>query len=408
MSIFSRLSHGWKAFVNNKDPTNQSYALGYSDTSYPDRIRLTKGNERSIINSILTRIAVDASSIDIRHVRTDENGRYTETIDSYLNDCLSLSPNKDQTARTFFRDVILSMFDEGVVAIVVTGATSSPENGNSYDVQSMRVGRITEWFPDHVRVNVYNEVTGRREELILPKSIVAIVENPFYSVMNEPNSTLNRLIRKLNILDNIDEKTGSNKFNLIFQLPYVTKSQIKREQSEQRLQAIENQLVNSKYGIAYVDATEKVIQLNRPVENDMLSQIEYLTNMLYNQFGVTTEVFNGTADEAAMINYNNRTIEPILSAITEEMKRKFLTKTARTQGQSIMFFRDPFKLVPVSQIADIADKFTRNEILSSNDIRAIMGFKPSDDPRADELRNKNLNDPNAEAEPFSINENESE
>lgn len=408
MSILSRFSHGWKAFVNNKDPTTQSYALGYSNTSYPDRVRLTKGNERSIINSILTRIAVDASSIDIRHVRTDENGRYTETIDSYLNECLSLSPNKDQTARAFFRDVILSMFDEGVVAIVITGATSSPENGNSYDVQSMRVGKITEWFPDHVRVNVYNEIRGRREELIFPKSVVAIIENPFYSVMNEPNSTLNRLIRKLNILDTIDEKTGSNKFNLIFQLPYVTKNQLKREQSEQRLQTIENQLVNSKYGIAYVDATEKVIQLNRPVENDMLSQIEYLTNMLYNQFGVTTEVFNGTADEAAMINYNNRTIEPILSAITEEMKRKFLTKTARTQGQSIMFFRDPFKLVPVSQIADIADKFTRNEILSSNDIRSIMGFKPSDDPRADELRNKNLNDPNAEAEPFGINENETE
>ena len=396
MGFISRLSHAWNAFVNNKDPTNNSFTLGHSSNYYPDRVMLSRGNERIILNAVLTRIAIDVSSINIRHVRIDDNDRYAQDVDSKLNNCLSLEANKDQTARSFFRDVVLSMFDEGVIAIVPTDTTANPTNSNAYDIYQMRVAQILEWFPDHVRVRIYDGDSGKKLERIFPKTMVAIIENPMYSVMNGPNSTLQRLISKLRILDKVDEQHGSGKLDLIFQLPYVVKSETKQAQAERRKKALEDQLANSPYGIAYTDATEKVIQLNRSVENNIMPEIEYLTKMLFNQLGMTEEVFNGTADESAMLNYNNRTIEPILSAITDEMKRKFLSKTARSQGQSIMFFRDPFRLVPVSQMAEIADKFTRNEILSSNEVRALMGFKPSDDPKADELRNKNIQANDAE------------
>ena len=362
----------------------------YSSSYRPDRVRFNYGNERSIVTSLYNRIAIDVSSVAIRHVRVDQNGSFLENIDSSLNEVLTLSANVDQTGRAFIQDVVMSMFDEGCVAIVPTDTTLNPLVTGGYEINALRVGQILEWFPTQVRVRVYNERTGMKEDIMLPKSIVAIIENPLYAVMNEPNSTLKRLITKLNLLDAIDQQSGSGKLDLIIQLPYVIKSEAKKQQAEIRKKDIEDQLSSSKYGIAYTDATEKITQLNRPAENNLMNQITYLTTMLYNQLGITESVFDGTADEKTMLNYHNRTIEPILSAIVDEMKRKFLTKTARSQRQSIEYFIEPFKLVPVADLADIADKFTRNEILSSNEIRAIVGFSPSSDPRADELINKNI------------------
>lgn len=390
-SVRTRLKHAWNAFLN-RDPTKNSfteYGLGYS--AKPDRVRMTFGNERSIITSVYNRISIDVAAISVQHTRMDENGRYIETIDSGLNRCITLDANVDQTARAFMQDVVLSMFDEGCVAIVPVDTTLDPRISGSFDVTTLRTGRILEWYPNHIRVRLYNEKTGQKEDITLPKKTVAIVENPFYTVMNEPNSTLKRLIRKLNILDAIDEQSGAGKLDLIIQLPYVIKTPARKEQAEARRKDIEVQLAGSKYGIAYTDGTERITQLNRPAENQLMAQITYLTSMLYSQLGLTESIFDGTADEKTMLNYFNRTVEPILSAITDEMKRKFLTKTARKQLQTIMIFRDPFRLVPVLELADIADKFTRNEILSSNEVRAIIGFKPSKQSGADELRNKNLN-----------------
>ena len=392
-SFISRLKHGWNAFANNKDPTMVYEYTGPGYSSRPDRAQLTRGNERSIVTAVLNRIAIDAASITINHVRMDDNNRYVESIKSGLNECLTVEANRDQTGRAFIQDVVLSMLDEGAVAILPVDTTINPSKTGSYDILTMRTGKILEWFPKHIRVRVYNEERGEKEDIIVPKAIAAIIENPLYAVMNEPSSTLQRLIRKLNLLDVIDEQSGSGKLNMIIQLPYVIKTEARKQQAENRRKDIEDQLLNSKFGIAYTDGTEKVTQINRPVENNLMSQIEYLTSMLYSQLGISQALMDGTADEKEMLNYNNRTIEPILSAITDEIKRKFLTKTARTQGQSIMFFRDPFRLVPVSQIAEIADKFTRNEIMTSNEIRQVLGMKPSDDPKADELRNKNLSSP---------------
>lgn len=391
-TIRERLQHAWNAF-RSRDQANGSRnpEAGASYSYRPDRVRLALGNERSIIASVYTRIAIDVSSVSVQHVRLDQNGRFLKKEDSALNDCLSIEANVDQTGRALLQDAVMSMFDEGVVAIVPTDTSINPAISGSYDILSLRTGKIVEWFPSFVRVRVYNEKTGQREELLLPKSTVAIIENPLYAVMNEPNSTLKRLIYKLNLLDSLDEQASSGKLDLIIQLPYVIKSEARREQAEQRRKDIEVQLSGSKYGIAYTDGTERITQLNRPAENNLMTQIEYLTSMLYGQLGLTESIFDGTADEKTMLNYYNRTVEPILAAITDEIKRKFLTKTARTQLQSIMYFRDPFKLVPVSELANIADKFTRNEVLSSNEIRGIIGYKPSDDPKADELRNKNLN-----------------
>lgn len=397
-SLGSRLKHAWNAFLN-KDPT-YSYpvgtTVGSAYGSRPDRIRYTRGNERSIVTSVYNRIAMDVASIAINHVRLDENDRYNETIKSSLNECLTVSANKDQTGRAFIQDVVASMLDEGCVAIVPIDTTIDPRVSGSYDIESMRTGKILDWYPDHVKVRIYNDRTGNKEEIVLPKSMVAIVENPLYAVMNEPNSTMQRLIRKLNLLDVVDEQSGSSKLDLIIQLPYVIKTDARRKQAESRRAEIERQLADSKYGIAYADGTERITQLNRSVENNLLKTVEYLTNMLYGQLGISQAVMDGTADERQMLNYNNRTVEPILSAIVDEMKRKFLTKTARTQRQSIMFFRDPFKLVPVEQVAEIADKFTRNEIMTSNEFRQAIGMKPSDDPKADELRNANISAPNEE------------
>lgn len=387
MGFFDRLQHGWNAFMN-RDPTGyKNTGVGYSYR--PDRPRLTRGNERSIVTSVYNRIALDVAAINIKHCQLDENDRYISTVESKLNNCLNLEANLDQTGRAFIQDVVMSMLDEGCVAIVPIDTTVNPKTG-SFDISSMRTGKILEWFPDKIRVRVYNEKLGRREDIIVSKSTTAIVENPLYAVMNEPNSTMQRLIRKLNLLDVIDEQSGSGKLDLIVQLPYVIKTEARRVQAENRRKDIENQLSGSKYGIAYTDGTERITQLNRSVDNNLMKQIEYLTNMLYSQLGITQTVMDGTADEKTMLNYNNRTIEPIISAIVDEMKRKFLTKTARSQFKSIMFFRDPFKLVPVNDIAEIADKFTRNEIMTSNEIRQIVGMKPSDDPKADELRNSNI------------------
>lgn len=392
-SFGSRLKHAWNAFTN-KDPT-EGYPSNYGATSYyrPDRPRFTRGNERSIITSVYNRIALDVASININHVRLDDNDRFTSIVRSGLNDCLTLDANVDQTGRAFIQDVVMSMLDEGCVAIVPVDTTFDPRITGSYDINSMRVGKIVEWKPKEVKVNLYNDRTGQKEEIWLPKNMVAIVENPLYAVMNEPNSTLQRLIRKLNLLDVVDEQSGSGKLDLIIQLPYIIKTDVRRQQAENRRKQIEDQLAGSKYGIAYADGTEKITQLNRPVENNLLKQVEYLTNMLYGQLGISQAVMDGTADEKQMLNYNNRTIEPIISAIVDEMKRKFLTKTARSQKQSIMFFRDPFKLVPVENVAEIADKFTRNEIMTSNEFRQVIGMKPSDDPKADQLRNANISDP---------------
>ena len=384
-----RLSHAWDAF-RSRDPTKFRPDYGSSYGSRPDRTRLRMGNEKSIVSSIYTRIGIDVAAISIQHVRLDENFRYEEKIFSGLNECLTVQANIDQSGRAFIQDVAMSMFDEGVVAIVPVDTTIDPTKSGGYDINTLRTGKILEWFPKHVRLRVYNEKEGRREDIVLPKHMVAIIENPLYSVMNEPNSTLKRLIHKLNLLDSIDEQSGAGKLDIIIQLPYVIKTEARRKQAEQRRKDIEVQLAGSKYGIAYTDGSEKVTQLNRPAENNLMSQIEYLTSMLYSQLGITEKIFEGTADESEMLNYYNRTVEPILSAITDAMNRTFLTKTARSQRQTIMYFREPFKLVPVNNLAEIVDKFTRNEILSSNEIRAVIGYKPVKDPKADELRNANL------------------
>lgn len=388
MQLFDRLKHAWNVF-NNKDPTiymNTGPSLGYR----PEKFRFTRGNERSIVTSVYNRIAMDAAAINVRHVRLDDNGRFLEEMKSGLNNCLSVEANIDQTGRGFIQDVVMSMMDEGCVAIIPVDTDINPEKSGGIDILTVRTGKILGWYPKHVRVQCYNEITGRQEEVTLPKSVVAIIENPLYAVMNEPNSTLQRLVHKLSLLDVVDEKTSSGKLDLIIQLPYIIKTEARREQAEKRRKDIETQLAEGKYGIAYTDGTERITQLNRPVENNLMKQIEYLTNMLYSQLGITQAILDGTADEKTMLNYYNRTIEPILSAIVDEMRRKFLTKTARSQRQTIAFFRDPFKLVPVNDIAEIADKFTRNEIMTSNEIRQVIGMKPSEDPNADVLRNKNL------------------
>lgn len=388
-NIFNWLQHSWNAFRGRDRPVQESYGTG----SYyrPDKNYLRVSNERSLVTAIYNRIAMDVAANKIEHVKLDTNGRYSETVTDGLNNCLTLEANIDQTSRAFIHDAVISMFDEGCIAIVPIDTTIDPTKSASYDINSMRVGKITQWYPYHVRVQIYNEHTAKKEEITVPKQTTAIIENPFYTVMNEPNSTLQRLIRKLNLLDSIDEQSSSGKLDLIIQLPYVVKSPTRREQAEQRRKDIEMQLTGSKYGIAYTDGTERITQLNRPVENNLMNQIEYLMNTLYSQLGITPEILNGTADEKTMLNYNNRVIEPILSAITIEFKRKFLTKTARTQGHSIMFSNEPFRLVPINNIAEIADKFTRNEILSPNEIRQIIGLKPVADEQADELRNRNLN-----------------
>ena len=398
MGVLDRLQHAWNAF-SNRDPTRvyREWGVGASYSHRPDRVRFSRGNERSIVTSVYNRIAMDVASLNINHVQLDENGRLQSVLDTKLNECLSLDANLDQTGRAFIQDVVMSMFDEGCVAIVPVETTINPDAG-SFDVLSLRTGKITEWFPDRVRIKVYNERKGEKEEIIMLKKSVAIIENPLYAIINEPNSTMQRLVRKLNLLDAVDEQSGSGKLDLIIQLPYVIKTDARRQQAENRRKDIESQLSGSKYGIAYTDGTERITQLNRPAENNLMKQIEYLTSMLYSQLGITQEVMDGTADETVMLNYHSRTIEPIISAIVDEMKRKFLTKTARTQHKSIMFFRDPFKLVPVSQIADVADKFTRNEILSSNEVRHIMGMKPSDDPKADKLINSNVRQPEPNTE----------
>lgn len=390
MGFIDRLQHGWNAFMN-RDPTNYRYDYGVSYASRPDRMRFTRGNERSIVTAVYNRIALDVAAIDIQHCKLDENNRFISTVDSKLNNCLRIEANIDQTGKAFIQDVVMSMLDEGCVAIVPVDTTFDPKTTGSYDILTMRTGKILEWRPNTVRVRVYNDRTGNKEELILPKSTVGIIENPLFAVINEPNSTMQRLIRKLNLLDVIDEQSGSGKLDLIIQLPYVIKTEARRQQAENRRKDIEMQLAGSKYGIAYTDATERITQLNRSVDNNLMKQIEYLTSMLYSQLGITQSILDGTADEKTMLNYYDRTIAPIITAIVDEMKRKFLTKTARAQSQSISFFRDPFKLVPVNDIAEIADKFTRNEIMTSNEIRQIVGMKPSDDPKADELRNSNLN-----------------
>ena len=393
MGLVDRLQHGWNAFISNRDPTIGVNSYGTSYTYRPDRPRLTRGNERSIVTSVFNRIALDASSISIQHVMLDDNGRFLSVIDSALNRCLNLSANLDQTGRAFLQDAVMSMMDEGCVALVPIDTTLDPKNTGSFDIESIRTGKILEWYPSSVKVRVYNEKTARREDLILKKKNVAIVENPLYAVMNEPNSTMQRLIRKLVLLDAIDEQSGSGKLDLIIQLPYTIKTEARRQQAENRRRDIEEQLRGSKYGIAYTDGTERVTQLNRPVENNLMNQIKYLTETLYSQLGITQGILDGTADDKTMLNYYNRTIEPIISAIVDEMKRKFLTRTALTQKKTIMFFRDPFKLVPVNDIAEIADKFTRNEILTSNEIRQIIGIKPSSDPKADRLENSNISRP---------------
>ena len=395
MSLGARLKHAWNVFTAN-ETVGARWDIGPSYFYRPDRPIFSRGNERSIITSVYNRIALDVAAITIQHVRLDDEGRFTSVMNTSLNDCLSLEANLDQTGRAFIQDIVQSMLDEGCVAIVPVDTDIDPDEG-SYKIETMRTGKILEWYPQHVKVRVYNEQTGKKEDVLVPKRTVAIVENPFYAVMNEPNSTMQRLIRKLNILDAIDEQSGSGKLNLIIQLPYVIKTEARRQQAEKRRKDIEEQLSGSKYGVAYTDGTEHVVQLNRPVDNNIMSQIEYLTSMLYSQLGLTQTIMDGSADDKTMLNYLTRTVEPILSAIVDEMKRKFLTKTARSQKQSILFFRDPFKLVPVSEIAEIADKMTRNEIMTSNEIRQKIGMTPSKDPNADKLRNSNLSAPKEES-----------
>jgi hypothetical protein len=404
MGISDRLQHAWNAFMN-RDPTYNYQDLGNSYSIRPDRPRFTRGNERSIVTSVYNRIALDVSAISIQHVRLDDNDRFKEQMNSGLNSCLTLSANTDQTGRAFIQDAVMSMLDEGCVAIVPIDTTTNPNISDSYDILTMRTAKILDWYPNHVRIRVYNERTGRQEETIVPKKMVAIVENPLYAVINEPNSTMQRLVRKLGLLDVTDEQTASGKLDLIIQLPYIIKTEARRQQAEERRKNIEMQLAGSKYGIAYTDGTERITQLNRSLENNLMKQIEYLTSMLYSQLGITQSILDGTADEKTMLNYYSRTIEPIVSAIVDEMKRKFLTKTARSQHQSIAFFRDPFKLVPVNDIAEIADKFTRNEIMTSNELRQIVGMKPSDDPKADKLINSNLNQPEETENPIDKTNN---
>lgn len=393
-----RLQHAWNAFVYNDNTYTNPQNLGGFSTFKPDRVHFSRGVEKSIVTSVYNRLALDVASLAIKHVRLDENGRYMEEVNSGLQNCLNVEANIDQTGRAFLQDVVMSMLDEGCVAIVPVDTTVNPAVSGSYEINTMRTGKILEWYPAHVRIRVYNDKKGIHEELTLPKSSVAIIENPLYAVINEPNSTMQRLIRKLNLLDVVDEQTSSGKLDLIIQLPYVIKSEARRKQAEERRKDIEMQLSGSKYGIAYTDGTERITQLNRPAENNLMKQVEYLTGMLYSQLGLTQSIMDGSADEKTMLNYYNRTIEPIIAAIVDEMKRKFLTKTARSQRQTVMYFRDPFKLVPVNEIAEIADKFTRNEIMTSNEIRQVVGMKPSEDPSADELRNKNLNQSGEETE----------
>lgn len=401
-TLFSRAKRAWNVFANKQDNPQEQYIRRYSvyssGGSRPDRPRFTRGNERSIVTAVYNRIALDVAAINVKHVRLDGNGRFTSVVDSDLNQCLTLAANIDQTSRAFMQDIVISLLDEGCVAIVPVDTSDSPDKTGSYSIETMRVGKVTEWFPRQVRVMLYNDQTGHHEEVLCDKENVAIVENPLYAVINEPNSTMQRLIRKMNLLDYVDEQVGSDKLNLIIQLPYAVKSDMQRDRATDRIHQIESQLRDNKYGIAYVDATEKVTQLNRSIDNDLLKQIEYLTTLLYSQLGITQSVMDGTADEKTMLNYTNRTVEPIISAIVDEMKRKFLTKTARTQGQSIIFFRDPFKLVPIDNIAEIADKFTRNEIMTPNEMRQVIGMMPSSDPQADELRNRNISESSAEAE----------
>lgn len=391
MGFMDRIQHGWNAFMG-RDPTMRYQHMGAGYSIRPDRVRFSRGNERSIVTSVYNRIALDVAAIDICHCKLDENDRFKEIIPSGLHNCFNLEANIDQTGRAYKHDIVASLFDEGAIAIVPTDTTFDPAITGSYDIQKMRTGKILEWFPEHVRVRVYNEKTGQKEEVTLPKSTVGIIENPLYAVINEPSSTMQRLVRKLNLLDAIDEQSGSGKLDLIIQLPYVIKSDARRAQANARIKDIEDQL-KGPYGIAYTDGTEKVTQLNRPIENNLMKQIEYLTNMLYSQLGITQSIMDGTADEKTMLNYYDRTIEPIVAAIVDELKRKFLTKTARSQKQTIMYFRNPFKLVPVAELAEMADKFTRNEILSSNEIRQIIGYKPSSDPKADQLVNSNITQP---------------
>lgn len=395
-ALGSRFKRAWNAFLN-RDPTVEYRDYSGMTYSYrPDRVRFSRGNERSIVTSVYNRIAMDASAIDIKHVRLDANDRYQDNILSGLNSCLNVEANIDQSGRTFRQDIFMSLLDEGCIAVVPVETDINPENTKSYDILTMRTAQILEWKPRYVRLKLYNELNGQKQELVLPKDMVAIVENPFYSVMNEPNSTLQRLIRKLNLLDVIDEQSGSGKLDLIIQLPYVVKSEQRKAQAEARRKEIIDQLANSKYGIAYTDGTEHITQLNRSVENNLMGQIEYLTKLLFSQLGITQEILDGTANETAMMNYYSRTIEPLLTAVSEEFTRKFLSKKARTEKQTILFFRDPFKLVPVGQLAEIADKMTRNEIMTSNEIRQKIGMKPSDDHKADQLRNSNLSESNAE------------
>lgn len=410
LSVGSRFKNAWNAF-RNREPTKVFQDIGYGYSYRPDRFHLTRGNERSIVTSVYNRIALDVAAIDIRHVQLDAEGRFCDVVQSGLNNCLSTEANLDQTGRAFIQDAVMSMMDEGCIAIVPVDTDDDPDDTMGYQILSMRVGRIRDWYPKHIRVELYNEETGRKQDIVVPKSTVAIVENPLYAVINEPNSTMQRLIRKLNLLDAVDEQSSSGKLDLIIQLPYVIKTEARRKQAEKRRKDIEQQLAGSKYGIAYTDGTERITQLNRSLENNLMKQIEYLTSMLYSQLGITQSILDGTADDKTMLNYYNRTIEPIIAAIVDEMKRKFLSKTARSQNKSIKFFRDPFKLVPVADLAEISDKFTRNEIATSNEIRQVIGWKPSDDPKADELRNSNLSQPNEspireERDTGGINQNE--
>lgn len=410
LSVGSRFKNAWNAF-RNREPTKVFQDIGYGYSYRPDRFRLTRGNERSIVTSVYNRIALDVAAIDIQHVQLDAEGQFCDVVQSGLNNCLSTEANLDQTGRAFIQDAVMSMMDEGCIAIVPVDTDDDPDDTTGYQILSMRVGRIRDWYPKHVRVELYNEEKGRKQDIVVPKSTVAIVENPLYAVINEPNSTMQRLIRKLNLLDAVDEQSSSGKLDLIIQLPYVIKTEARRKQAEKRRKDIEQQLAGSKYGIAYTDGTERITQLNRSLENNLMKQIEYLTSMLYSQLGITQSILDGTADDKTMLNYYNRTIEPIIAAIVDEMKRKFLSKTARSQNKSIKFFSDPFKLVPVADLAEISDKFTRNEIATSNEIRQVIGWKPSNDPKADELRNSNLSQPNEspvreERDTGGINQNE--
>ncbi|MFQ8883093.1 MAG: phage portal protein [Ruminococcus sp.] len=410
LSVGSRFKNAWNAF-RNREPTKVFQDIGYGYSYRPDRFRLTRGNERSIVTSVYNRIALDVAAIDIQHVQLDAEGQFCDVVQSGLNNCLSTEANLDQTGRAFIQDAVMSMMDEGCIAIVPVDTDDDPDDTTGYQILSMRVGRIRDWYPKHVRVELYNEEKGRKQDIVVPKSTVAIVENPLYAVINEPNSTMQRLIRKLNLLDAVDEQSSSGKLDLIIQLPYVIKTEARRKQAEKRRKDIEQQLAGSKYGIAYTDGTERITQLNRSLENNLMKQIEYLTSMLYSQLGITQSILDGTADDKTMLNYYNRTIEPIIAAIVDEMKRKFLSKTARSKNKSIKFFRDPFKLVPVADLAEISDKFTRNEIATSNEIRQVIGWKPSNDPKADELRNSNLSQPNEspvreERDTGGINQNE--